>query len=403
MGDVSSMHFRENQEAPISEDELQHRSKSRSRFWAEPDFPQTYYPANSPPHALSVAMKTSNTAIYEYLLDHGSDENAWIETRKYAPLSDDLPSSYFAVESPLLSSIKNEDKSAVQFLLDRGHKPDIFPMVLVTRCMNPPMYTVANGKPWLDGFDLLAPYADLSLLTPIFRCHLLHFAVATLDLEVIQHVIDTMGGSTAAQAVPPTALGHTLLHIASLPIDDTVVNMHSKKIHSSIHEFRATDARWTPQRLVSTPPPTQAALSRGRGRGGRPTGRRIGGCFFSTGPQRSPRVWGLSEKEREAQSTVLLYLLRSGSLSRNQLGKQDVHGNTALHYIASVRNPDHSLIQTLRESVLADSDVDVWSGIRNIYRFTAEDLDADGRTAKAQYSDRDYAPFWRDDAEEVDF
>lgn len=145
-----------------------------------------------------------------------------IDARKYAPLTDDLPSSYFVVESPMLASIKSENKSALQFLLDRGHKPDMVPMVLVTRCMSPLMATLAKRNPWFEGFDLLAPHADLSLLTPILRCHLLHFAVATLDLALIKHVVNTMGGPAAAQAVPPTALGHTLLHVASLPIDDSV-------------------------------------------------------------------------------------------------------------------------------------------------------------------------------------
>lgn len=400
MADVSPIQFRANQTATISEAELEYRRKSRCRFWAEPNFPRSDYPTNNPSHALSAAIKTGNMAIYEYLVGHGADESAWIDARKYVPLTDDLPASYFVVESPMLSSIKTENKSAVQFLLDRGHKVDTFPMVLVTRCMSPLMATLAKHNPWLEGFDLLAPHADLSLLTPIFRCHLLHFAVATLDLALIQHVVNTIGGPAAAQAVPLTALGHTLLHIASLPIDDKVVNMHSQKIYSSIHEFRTTDERWTPQRLLSTPPPTLAEMrGRNRGRYTLPP-RRIGGTSFLRRRPTSPRFSNLSQAEREAQAAVLLYLLRSGSAPHNQLRRQDVHGNTVLHYLVSVRNPDYRLIQTLRESVPSGEDADIWSGIRNVYRFTAEDLDVDGRAAKVEYSERDHASFWNEDEDE---
>lgn len=400
MADVSPIQIRANQAAAISEAELECRRKSRCRFWAEPTFPVSDFPTNNPPHALSAAIKTGNTAIYEYLVGHVSDESAWIDARKYAPLTDELPASYFVVESPMLASINSENKTAVQFLLDRGHKPDIFPMVLVTRCMNPLMATLAKRNPWLEGFNLLAPHADLSLLTPIFQCHLLHFAVATLDLPLIQHVVNTIGGPTVAQTVPPTALGHTLLHVASLPIDDSVVNMHAQKIYSSIHEFRTTDEQWMPQRLISTPSPTLAEM-RARGRGGRNkflTGRR-GGTLFLRPRQTSPRFSDLSQPEREAQAAVLLYLLRSGSVPRSQLERQDVHGNTALHYLVSIRNPDYGLIQTMRESAPSreEEDVDFWSCIRNVYGFTAKDLDVEGRAVKAEYRERDHASFWNED------
>ncbi|KAJ5653854.1 hypothetical protein N7490_000857 [Penicillium lividum] len=206
----------------------------------------------------------------------------------------------------------------------------------------------AKRNPWLEGFELLAPHADLSVLTPIFQCHLLHFAVATLDLSLIRHVIDTMGGPAAAQAVSPTALGHTLLHIASLPIDDSVVNTHSQKIYLSIHEFRTTDEKWVPQRLLTTPPPDTREMGR-------------------------------------------------GGLARNQLERQDIYGNTLLHYLVSDRNPDYKLIEKLQD--FSEQSVDVW-GVRNVYGFSAEDLDSENRAAKAHYSELDHPSFWNDDNNE---
>ena len=297
----------------------------------------------------------------------------------------------------MLASVNDENKAALQFLLDRGHQPDIFPMVLVTRCMSPLMATLAKPNPWLEGFNLLAPHADLSLLTPVFRCHLLHFAVATLDLPLIQRVISTIGGPAAAQTVLSTALGHTLLHIASLPINDSVVNMHAQKIYSSIHEFRTTDEQWVPQRLVSTPPPTLAEM-RTRGRGGRKPGRGGGTTFLRPHPP-SPRFSDLSQPEHEAQAATLLYLLRSGSVPTRHLEKQDIHGNTVLHYLVSIRNPDYTLIQTIKEfaSSPEDEDVQSWSSTRNFYGFTAEDCDVEGRAVKAEHRDSGHASFWNED------
>lgn len=76
MADVSPTQLRTNQAAAISEAELECRRKSRCRFWAEPNFPRSDFPTNNPPHALSAAIKTGNTAIHEYLVGHGSDESA---------------------------------------------------------------------------------------------------------------------------------------------------------------------------------------------------------------------------------------------------------------------------------------------------------------------------------------
>jgi hypothetical protein len=266
------------------------------------------------------------------------------------------------------------------------------------------MATVAGPDPWLEGFDILAPYADASLLTPIYGCHVLHFAVSTLHLTLIKRVVEKLGGPAASRDVAPTALGHTLLHVASLPFDDTMVNMHSSKIYTSIHEFRNTDEAWTPQYLASTPPPTTAemARARGRGRGGRGgvrgmMGRGVGSSITRR-YDRAARFWDVSEKERKAQAEGVLYLLSSSSVQRDQLAAQDMYGNTALHYLASIRNHD-ALIQTLRaeDPGVSSPDLDVWNGIKNVYGVTAEDLHQDGIAAAAQYRERDYAPFWNDE------
>jgi hypothetical protein len=403
MADVRPSLLAADPTADLTEAELQKRRKSRSRFWAEVDFPRTDYPINNPTSSLSAAIEVANTRIYAYLAANGADEDAWTDSQKYHLLADDLPPSYFAIESPLFIAIMTENRDALQFLLERRHKPDIFPMVLATRCLNPIMTTIAKPNPWLDGFDLLAPHADLSLLTPIFRCHLLHFATATHDLSLIKHVVSALGGPAAVRCVPPTSLGHTLLHVASLPIDESVVNMHSRQIYLSIHEFRTTDERWEPMRLVVTPTPTRASI-RGGGFARGQSSRTRGGSWMRRFRPTSFR--DLSLKEHEAQAAVLIYLMDSGAVLPERLAEKDFHGNTVLHYLVAVRNPNYEILEALRSRVAYENGdshmsepagVRLWSGIENIHGFTAEDLDTHGRATRAEIDDRELAPFWSDD------
>lgn len=422
--DVAPSRFVSDPVAPLTEqdeeeEEVQGRRRARARFWAEHVFPRTDFPTNNPASSLSAAIEAGNLAIYAYLVAHGADETAWMDGDRYHVIAGDELPSYFVVESPLHVAVRTENREALQFLLDRGHKPDVFPMVLVTRCLNAVMATLA-AKPWLEGFDLLAPHADLSLVTPIFRCHVLHFAVASLDLDAVKHVVNALGGpSHASSSVAPTALGHTLLHVASLPVDDSVATMHASAIYQSIHEFRTTDEGWEPIRLAGRAAPTRASM---RGRGGR------GGGHFSTRGGGGGHRWSwrfrptifrdLSDEERDAQAAVLLYLLDSGAVPAEQLLAQDVHGNTVLHYLASVRNPDDRVIQALRDRAVTNTEDGalpsssssdpsattgagerLWRGVKNLWGFSAEDLYLAGEAARAEFNERTVKamPFWGDD------
>lgn len=391
--DVEPAEFRTHQDMSITELEIQDRRETRSRFWAETKFPSFAFPISPPLHALSAAIKTQNTELYEYLVSHGADESAWKDQEKYKLLTEDLSASYFAVESPMLVSIQNEDAKSMEFLLSRGHKPDTFNMVYLTRCMSPLMATLAKPHPWLEGFNMLAPHADLSLLTPIFQCHALHFAVATHNLPLIQRVIAAMGGPAAAQAVAPTALGHTLLHIASLPIDDSVVNMHSKAIWSSIHDFRTLDEKWEPQHLTPIPPLTQSQR-RGRGRGSPSFVRSKRGTLFARRIRNAPSFRTLSTEEHASQAAVIWYLIRSESVPRRHLVAPDIHGNIALHYLVSLRSPDYQLIDELRGEFPGDLEA---FGHRNVFGYSAEDLLDDGEIAQQEFQLSDLAPFWDDE------
>ncbi|KAI9826486.1 MAG: hypothetical protein M1819_007335 [Sarea resinae] len=388
------------QTASITEDELQERRQSRSRFWAEPNFPRTDYPVNSPLTAISACVKVGAHSLIESLAAKGADEAAW--QSRYDHFPPETTPSYLAVETPLHVAVEREDESMLRFLLDRHHKPDIFPLVLVTRCLNATMATIAKTSPWLHGFDILTPHSNLTLRTPIFGCHILHLAVATLDLDLLRHVLGAFDNfQTAMNQVLPTSLGHTLLHIACLPLDDTTVNLHSLPIYKSIHEFRTPNTAWKRQNLRPSQPQESPLLRGGsvqyRTRGG--SVHRRGGLHANAGVfSQRPSV-----EDQSRQKTMIQFLLAQMSDPRSELGKQDVHGNTALHYLASYRQIDDDLLAEIMTTFLGDDpdggDIpdskSSWSGMANFWGFTAQNLFHSGVSARKEWG-KDYMSFWQE-------
>lgn len=407
-----------NQMAPITKEELDLRRGRRSRFWAEPDFPRTDYPTNNPISSISACAKTGATSLIQLLSERGADEAAW--KTQYDSVPQNAGPSYLAVDPPLHVAVEAEDEDMLVYLLERGHKPDIFPLALVTRCRNALMLTLTKSPPWLRGFDILASSgSNVDLRTPIFGCHLLHLAIATLDIELLQYVLVTIGYTPQAMTnLVPTALGHTLLHIACLPASDQVVNLHSLPIYMSIHEFRTLDTTWEPLHLQSTSPALSGPGSRGRGRGG----------VFANRGRAYPREGGhnsntarfdiLPQQEWSRQKSMIKHLLHQMSDPETELSKQDIHGNTPLHYLASYRNVDESFLAELgvfpsqedghTEDVVDDAHSSIpenhlvqggiaWNGIRNQWGFTPADLLRNGKAAMRDW-EKDNMPFWREES-----
>jgi hypothetical protein len=391
---------------PMTADELTARRRPgvTSRFWAEEDFPRIDgYPTNSPTSALVAAIHAGDLNMYQVLVDNGADESFWKmdcghekdelrERRSDGGVGKQLPEdvSFWSVESPLAAAIKREDEDAVRFLLDREHAVDSFPAVLTTRSMNPLMLSIAKPTgPWQAGFDSLWNNNRSCTLdvptTPIFRCHLLHFAVATLDIPTVKHVLDKMVPVSVAPAesetrteipaniMPLTTLGHTLLHIASLPRDDTVIAMQRPAVHVSVHDVRTLGEDWTSRALSR-----ERDLRRTRGHtmyrrvrssGGFGMGR--GGLVrVVPGEEEGLQTTGdVPVAESRAQAEVLLYLLQR--LGKSQIWNQDDHGNTILHYLSAVHNPDPDLIRTL---ITFPGGTRAYTELKNLWGFTAADL-----------------------------
>ena len=400
-----STHAATDRNVPFTEEELAKRRLGRSRFWAERDFPRTDYPTNNPISSIAACAKVGNKGLVEALVNGGADEAGWISQCDQLP-PNPTP-SYLAVDTPLHLAVENEDEEITQLLLARGHKPDLFPLALMTRALSAIMFTIAKQSPWLHGFNLLALHSDLSLRTPLFGCHILHFAVATLNLSTLQHVLATVGSQVFSQNLT-TTLGHTLLHIACLPVDDSVVNMHSLPILTSIHEFRTLGTAWSPLNLQPRAQSPSGPVPRGTARGTHTSRARIfsrGGSYTNT-----TRFKHVTPEDQRSQRLMIHFLLDSLQDPGSEVSKQDVHGNTALHYLASYRDPDETLIEDLRTltgarkglvgtgNVIGQServgDTDPWTSVYNRWGLTAANLFESGLTSRQEWH-KDFMPFWK--------
>ncbi|MCJ1315997.1 hypothetical protein MMC15_001317 [Xylographa vitiligo] len=239
----------------------------------------------------------------------------------------------------------------VTHLLVRGHRLDVFPLAPITRSLNAAMYAVTKRPPWPKGLALLAPHADFDLRTPIYECHILHFTVARLDLALLENVISITRAEAAT--LRPTALEHTLVHIACLSLDETWINVHAATVYASIHEVPTLSECWKRQSLW---PPGLSKLP---------------------GPEAEVDTWPRSnfDAHQLAQTNVVIFLFKASIDMITELNKQELYGNRALHYLAAIPL--------------------VWETVRNAFGHSAKDLYEDGHSARNDWDQR-HMSFWQD-------
>lgn len=75
-----------------------------------------------------------------------------------------------------------------------------------------------------------------------------------------------------------------------------------------------------------------------------------------------------TERERANQMEIVLYLWENGIIN---IEKEDVHGNTALHYLAGCKFINDSLLTWLRNQPGVE---DLWQSAQNRYGATPQDL-----------------------------
>ncbi|KAK2749617.1 hypothetical protein FQN57_005839 [Myotisia sp. PD_48] len=328
--------------------EVEQRGQSRAIFWAEIDIPFRPTPGiRQELFALEMAAATEMHDLVDLLLAAEPDTQAWMNP--YGTMPEELSASYLAPSTPLDAAIQAGHIPMSRYLVRKGFNVNVFPLASIAS-LNPIMATITTAPDKQATYEALSPYADHSLRTKVFSVHILHLAVATHNLPWIRKVEENAPLSSAGA----TALGHTLLHIACLPRDESQINSLSLKIDQSIHDTRVLPSR--------------------RGRGFL---SRLRLAFHPL--HRIPRPPLPSDAlDFPAQLSTIAHLLHP--MNPPVISAQDIYGNTALHYLASYCLPNEDAIALLGAvSGKMKENVDTWTTTYNYWGFTAEELFLDGK------------------------
>ncbi|KAL4897821.1 hypothetical protein BDV59DRAFT_198088 [Aspergillus ambiguus] len=256
------------------------------RFWTEPNVPGSRLRMQRALTALEVAAKAGNPEIVRYLAECGSGRN---ET--------DVPISTLSTSSPVHEAIAAGQVPMLRHLLSTcGYSPNYCPRAAPTVALPPLSYAIVRcdiNNPGVQRciVDLLThPQLDANLRTPIFSIHPLRFATAHHNPELLSWLAGSIRGGLNAAGV--TALGHTLLHVASLPLTGWQVDAGNSSVAESVRCIHTLDSCWASYHLPSPP---------------------------------------MTEIQQQAQTATIKVLLERGGCD---VRTQEADGNTALHYLA---------------------------------------------------------------------
>ena len=359
------------QTAPLTANEIAARRKVFSRFWSEPELPTQRFRSLPARTALETAASIGDVQLFDQVRAPGPDESWWIADPTPNQLPDTLTQSALCTSSPCHEAIISGKTNMLRHLLALGYSPNILPLAAPTCCFPPHMMAIAFcNPPNLEAYDVLAQNAktDLTLRTPIFSIHVLHLATARLDVSLIQHLINNP--NTPLDAAGTTALGHTLLHISTLPLTDAHINIFSPKIFHSIHDVRTLDTKQLPFDFRMRNPACRST------------------CFYSAATDLLLPLPQTDEDKEDSrrQEEMVLWLLRTGT---QDVGAQDIYGNTLLHYLASAIWVNDELLGKVRAWEGGET---VWKSSRNELGYTPEELLEDGKQAEIEQ----WKTFWVD-------
>lgn len=274
-------------------------------FWCEQDFvPTNFFPHGEAIPAIVEAARSGSTRLVNALIAAGADTTFWKTPQFFVPARS--TESSLSVSSPLHAALQARDVRMLGHLLKLGFDPNTMPLANPTRCFTPLMAAaIQHGDFDYQAFDILAqhPNINFELRTPIYSVHILHFATATLNLRMLEHIIQYTPLCNACK----TALGHTLLHIACLPANSLEVQRRSQIIFESIHETRDLDTN--NDAFASCPE-----------------------VDFPYNPY---------ETNFANQISVVQFLWTNGLTN---IQDKDVHGNTALHYLCGYKRINQELL-----------------------------------------------------------
>lgn len=342
------------QTVPITDSEIESRSRNICRFWKGADSVLLdCYKGGDGMTALEEACKHKSTTILEMILSSSRDMSFWTDVQTDIP-QPATPSS-LSVSNPLICAVKYGQTHHLRRLLDLGFNPNSTPLACRQQSYPPLMATlICCDPPNWDAFSLLLahPATDRNQLTPLTKVHLLHVTVSLLSLSILKHVLQS--GFSLSTAVP-TAAGHTLLHIACLPLNITHVNIFQESIYNSAHEFRQLGSSRMPDHII----------------------------FDDDTPRPQPTDWFAMQTE------LVLYLLSQSPDPDALIAAQDCHGNTAFHYLAMHRTVNEELLNSLMS--FSENSEDVYYEAKNRWDWTADNLIRHGEVAEIDVSKK----YWK--------
>ncbi|KAE8344992.1 hypothetical protein BDV24DRAFT_126073 [Aspergillus arachidicola] len=235
----------EYQTAPLTPAELEERRPGFPRFWTEPNVPGQRLRMATALTSLEVAAQFGCEEIFEILYKAGAEDSSWrvstaTQEDSLSEIPSEAPLSALLVSSPMHQAIASGHRLMLDKILNTyNYYPDYRPLVTPTVALPPLFFAIARcdlAKPGVRECisDLFAhPRLSPHLRTPILEVHPLHFATARHDPEFLSWTADLIpGGHATAGRI---ALGHTLLHVAALPLTGNQVARNKMAIERSIH------------------------------------------------------------------------------------------------------------------------------------------------------------------------
>ncbi|KAL2850519.1 hypothetical protein BJX68DRAFT_266724 [Aspergillus pseudodeflectus] len=325
---------------PLTEGELDERRRWFPMFWTEWFVPGRSLRMGRAWTALEEAAGYGRPELFDLLRAAGADESAWVQQSdsddpELWNFDESTPVSFLTTSSPLHEALYWGEQAMVRHLLSTcEHSPNYRPPAAPTMALPPLSHILVRCD--LDDenvhnclVDLLAhPRLDLNLRTPVFGIHPLHFATAHHNPKLLTWLAGFIPGGLATART--TALGHTLLHIACVPLIPNQIVAKNPNVLKSIHCIRTVDYRWHP-RVKLLPSPSCGEVA---------TAEEIA----SIDPQ------PLTTAEQQAQLATIRVLVeaRQGQEEVADVRAKDVDGNTALHYLAGTLNMSDEIIELVR-------------------------------------------------------
>ena len=115
------------QTSTLTPEEIDTRSISRARLWAEPNIP-VFDPPHEAMTALEAAASIGGIQSFDEVHNAGADTVAWKWKRPYISIPSQPSVSYLSVSSPLHRAVEANQLSMVHHLLDLNFSPNIFPL-----------------------------------------------------------------------------------------------------------------------------------------------------------------------------------------------------------------------------------------------------------------------------------